>query len=52
MTTRLSGRVPGFHSPGWSFLLAGIGSGWSERVRDALDALTGGYDLLRPGPEG
>src|ERR1700722_11496456 len=49
---RLSGRVAGGSTgpPGFPFSLGGTCSCCSGRVRDALDALPGGDDLLRPGP--
>jgi hypothetical protein len=41
----------GFHRPlGFPSLLDGTGSCWSGGVRNGLDALPGGDDVLRPGP--
>ena len=42
----------GSTGPGVSLLLGGAGFGWSDRVRDRVDALPGGDDLSGPGPGG
>jgi len=40
----------GSTGPGFAFLLAGMCLGWSDGVRDGVDALPGGGDLAGPGP--
>src|SRR6202522_1320832 len=40
----------GLHWPRVSFLRVGTGSVWSVGVRNGVDALPGGDDLLGPGP--
>ena len=46
-----AGRAAGGpRSPGFPFLLDGVGFGWSGGMRYRVDVLPGGGDLVCPGP--